>query len=631
ARCAGVRESVVVARQDASGNTALAAYFVAMAGSGADGETLRAELAAQLPDHMLPTAWVNLAALPLNTSGKVDRSQLPPVALAASASRSYEPPADDTEVALAAIWRALLALDQVGRNDHFFEVGGHSLLAVQLFSRVRRALGVQLRWTELFANPTLAQLAALVRGKEQDTLEAIAAATPDAARQLSFAEERLWFIDQLDGPSDRYHMPLVLAFQGQLDVPALEHGLRQLFARHDALRSCFVARDGVPVREQLAADAAPPLELLDLRGMAAPLREAERRRHIAACIAQPFRLDCGPLIRHQLLRLADDHHVLVMVQHHIVSDGRSQQLLLRELGRLYRAAAHGQATPPAPSGPTYADYAAWQRRSADSARLARQRTFWRQLLQGAPGVIDLPYDRPRAPVAALAADTVTMTLDAPLCAALAALGQRYGCTLFMTLLGAWGALLVRLSGQREVMVGVPVAGRTRMELEDIVGLFVNTLPLRIALPPESTVAHLLEAVRQQVLAAQDSQELPLEQIVELAAPPRSRAYTPLFQVMFNLETDHGDDGPLLEGLQCALLPASLGHAKTELSLGMAWRAGRIEASLSYATALLDRSSAQRWLGYLSAMLGAMANDADVPIEQISLLDEAERRRLLLEA
>ncbi|MCU6502664.1 condensation domain-containing protein, partial [Rugamonas sp. A1-17] len=253
-RCAGVRESVVVARQDASGNTALAAYFVAMAGSGANGETLRAELAAQLPDYMLPSAWVNLAALPLNTSGKVDRSQLPSVAPAAAARRSSEPLADDTEVALAAIWRALLALDQVGRNDHFFEVGGHSLLAVQLFSRVQRALGVQLRWTELFANPTLAQLAALVRARHGAVLGDAAPFGRIIAQQaagplpLSCAQQQLWLVETMEQSGHAYHVPLGFSLRGQLDAAALRLAMQRIVERHQMLRTTFRTGDELPVQ-----------------------------------------------------------------------------------------------------------------------------------------------------------------------------------------------------------------------------------------------------------------------------------------------------------------------------------------------------------------------------------------------
>ncbi|WP_246774145.1 non-ribosomal peptide synthetase [Bradyrhizobium diazoefficiens] len=632
-----VREAVVVAQQDGRGEPRLVGYVVAAAEHGADAEqadlaaTLRRHLSTRLPDYMVPSAVVRLATLPLTPNGKLDRSALPAPDDEAYARASYAAPQGEIETALARIWAELLGLERVGRHDHFFALGGHSLLAVQLLSRVSQALGLALPLTTLFAQPVLldlaASLVALLSGSDPHPLPAIVAVPRDAPLVLSSAQQRLWFLAQLDQSRTNYHMPLLLRLHGELDRSAWQRSLDRVLARHEGLRSIFVAPEGTPWVELVPAEAGLPLAQHDLQGRpdaAAALVELCQQE-----ARTPFDLARGPLIRGRLIRLSDQEHVVLLTQHHIVSDGWSLGVLLRELSQLYRAFVAGDDDPLPPLAIQYPDYAAWQRQWLSGERLQSQAQYWRTTLSGAPARLALPGDRPRPAQQSFAGARVAVEIDADLTQALKRLSRRHGTTLFMTVLAAWAAVLSRLSGQDDIVIGVPSANRGRREVEELIGFFVNTLALRLDLSGRPSVAELLERTRCVALGAQEHQDLPFEQVVEIVQPPRHLDHTPLFQVM--LAWQHEAVGSFeLPGLRVEAAGDGGDQVKFDLELSLHEQGEVIAGTLAYATALFDPATIERQRGYLLTLLRAMAADAGQAVGRIELLSSDERAYLLEE-
>ncbi|MER9096184.1 condensation domain-containing protein, partial [Mesorhizobium sp. M0700] len=526
-------------------------------------------------------------------------------------------------------WAELLGVERVGRHDNFFELGGHSLLAVQLLSRLSQVVGVELPLTRLFAKPVLADLAesiveVLSRFGSQE-LPGIAAASRDELLVLSFAQQRLWFLAQLDEGSTNYHIPLALRLRGVLDRVAWQRSLDRLFARHEALRSVFVASEGKPRVEVLPPDAGLPVLEHDLRDR----RDAEAAL-LDLCHEEartPFDLARGPLIRGRLIRMSDEQHVFLLTQHHIVSDGWSLGVLVRELSQLYRAFEAGQDDPLPPLAVQYPDYAAWQRRWLSGERLQKQAQYWRDTLSDAPARLALPTDRPRPAQQSYAGAAVPIVIDADLTRGLKRLSRQHGTTLFMTVLAAWAAVLSRLSGQDDLVIGVPSANRGRGEIEELIGFFVNTLALRLDLSGEPSVSELLERTRRTALAAQEHQDLPFEQVVEIVQPPRHLDHTPLFQVM--LAWQNNAVGSLdLPGLSVEAAGDGFDQVKFDLELSLGEHGEVIAGTFGYATALFDQATIERQRGYLLALLRAMAADAGQPVGRIELLSAAERTYLL---
>ncbi|QPB24417.1 amino acid adenylation domain-containing protein (plasmid) [Rhizobium sp. 007] len=633
-----VREAVVVARQDRAGDKHLVAYVVCGPEAGSDDEdgsglavALRAHLGGRLPDYMVPSAFVRLSALPLTANGKLDRKGLPAPADDAYARRSYEAPQGGIETALAEIWAELLGVERVGRHDHFFELGGHSLLAVQLLSRLSQAVGVELPLTRLFATPVLSDLAesiveVLSRAGPQE-LTAIVAVSRHEPLVLSFAQQRLWFLAQLDEGSTNYHIPLALRLRGRLDRTVWQRSLDRLFARHEALRSVFVAPQGKPRVEVLPPDAGLPVTVHDLHGL--PDADAVLSELCDEEMHSPFDLARGPLIRGRLIRLAEDEHVFLLTQHHIVSDGWSMGVLVRELSQLYRAFEAGEDDPLPPLAIQYPDYAAWQRQWLSGERLQSQAQYWRNALANAPARLALPTDRARPAQQSFAGASVPVVIDQDLTRGLKRLSRQHGTTLFMTVLAAWAAVLSRLSGQDDIVIGVPTANRGRREIEELIGFFVNTLALRVDLSGEPDVSQLLERTRRTALAAQEHQDLPFEQVVEIVKPPRHLDHTPLFQVM--LAWQNNTVGSFdLAGLSVEAAGEGLDQVKFDLELSLGEHGEEIAGTFGYATALFDQATIERQRGYLLALLRAMAADAGQPVGRIELLSSDERTYLLEE-
>ena len=621
----GVERVIVVAREDAPGDKRLVAYYIGVDAPAP--EALRVRAQASLPEYMVPSAYVRLDALPLTTNGKVDRKALPAPEGDAHATRAYEPPEGEIERGLATVWSALLGVERVGRNDHFFELGGHSLLATQLTSRVRAALGVELALTAVFARPVLKDLATAVDRQPRAVLATIPSISREGPVALSLAQQRLWILSRFEGASRAYHLCGGLRLRGDLDRGALQAALDRVVERHEALRTRFVLVDHEPMQVVDRA-ARLPLRERDLRSpdasaeaIAAKLDAGMREEWGAELV-----LDRGPLIRASLFRLAEDEYVLQLTMHHIVSDGWSIGLLLSELGALYGAFRRGEPDPLPTLGTQYADYAAWQRASLAGVALERQVAYWRTTLVGAPACLELPADRARPSELDYAGASIAVDLDAELTRAVKGLAHRHGVTPYMTLLAAWSAVLARLAGQDDIVVGTPVAGRSRLEVEPLIGFFVNTLAVRIRLDGEPSVGELLARTKAQLLDAQAHQDLPFDQVVEAVAPPRSLANAPIFQVSFGWQT--GGQGVLdLPGLQVAPVEIPASTAPFDLTLQLEDAAGAIRGTLTYATTLFDRSTVERYFDYFRRALRAMAEDDGQPVWTLPILGPVERSRL----
>ncbi|ARK95674.1 non-ribosomal peptide synthetase [Burkholderia pseudomallei] len=612
--------------------TAIEKRLVAYYTGDADVVALRAQAAQHLPSYMVPSAYVRLDAWPLTPNGKLDRRALPAPADDAYARAEYEAPRGAKEEALAEIWRELLHVERVSRHDNFFELGGHSLLAVQLVSRLRQALSVEVALGTVFDAPVLSALAERLEAENTAVLPPIPLAPRDGRIALSLAQQRLWFLTQLEGVSEAYHMSGAVRLDGPLNREVLQRALNRIVMRHEALRTCFAREEGEPI-QVIQPHADLTVSYHDLREAKSIRHEAENREQRAKDLSQahasaPFDLSRDLPVRVLLLQLADEAHVVQVVMHHIASDGWSVGVFLQELSALYGSFIAEQGDPLAPLPLQYADYAAWQRRWLASGQLEKQGAFWQTNLSGAPTLLELPTDRPRPPKQSHAGASVEVKLGAALSERVKRLSQRHGVTPYMTLLSSWAAVLSRLSGQEEVVIGSPVAGRNRTEVEALIGFFVNTLALRLDLSSEPTVGELLKRTKAQVLSAQAHQDLPFDQVVERVKPPRSTAHPPLFQVMFVWQNMPAGE-LTIPGLTIRAVETPLQTAQFELTLSLREAGDDIVGHLNYASALFDESTVRRYVTYWRRLLeGMTAGAADQTIVGLPLLDEAERKQVV---
>ncbi len=639
----GVRQAVVLAREDTAHDQRLVAYLVP--GEGHDVESLGAmemeqelgnALRRRLPDYMVPAAYVVLPELPLTTSGKVDRRALPRPP--ASRRGALEAPRTPDEQRLAAAFAEVLGIDmaEVGLHDGFFRLGGHSLLATQLLTRLRARFGLVLTLQELFEDPTVAglapRLAAAASGDEAGPLAArppIRAGEP-AVFPLSFAQERLWFLDVLDPGLLAYNEPSLTRIRGPLAERELARAFRAVIARHEALRTSFRRDDDRPVQVVAPPPADFALPRVDLRLLPLADRAAAARRAAVAVARRPFDLAAGPLLRAVLFRVADDEHLLLMVFHHIVADGWSYVLVLRELALAYSAFAAG-GQPALPELPVqYADFARWQRERLSGGALERPLAFWRERLAGAPEVLELPTDRPRPARSLRQGGQVPFHFPAELHDALARRADEQGVTPFVLLLAAYAALLRAHAGAEDLVIGMPVAGRSRPEIEPLVGFFVNTLALRAAVPGGLPLADLLARLRQTVFDALAHQELPFDRLVQELPGARDRSHPPVFQVMlaFQNELPGGVEVP---GLALRREGIAIGTSKFDLNANLYQLAGRLEGWLEYDAELFEAATAARLAGRFRTLLSAVASaDPGTRVADLPLLGTAERHQLVAE-
>jgi len=623
---AGYPQAAVIAREDTPGHKQLVAYLVTDA---VDAPALRKRLSAHLPEYMVPAAFVALPALPLTANGKLDRRALPapdftPVSLRA--------PRNERETLLANLFCEVLDLRQIGIDDNFFDLGGHSLLATRLVSRIRATLGVEVSIRAVFNAPTVAGLAEHLRGGEA-ARPVLAVLNRPAALPLSYAQNRLWFLYQLQGKNANYNIPMALRLRGKLDANALETALNDVVSRHESLRTLFVETDGVPTQLVLAPEAAPLVlirENVAVDQLPAVVNDlAGHRFDLAEDIA----------IRVSLLRSSDDDHSLVIVLHHIASDGWSLLPLWRDIECAYAARLRGFAPAWKPLPVQYADYTLWQRQwlgeeAVPGSVLARQLDYWRAQLADLPEVIALPIDRPRPAVASHRGGCVSFQVDEVLHARLRHLAAAHQATLFMVLQTSLAVLLHRLGAGDDVAVGSPIAGRTDHALSDLIGFFVNTLVLRTDLSGDPNFNTVLGRVRETALAAYANQDVPFERLVEVLNPARSQAHQPLFQVALVLQ-NNAEWSLSLPGVEAELRSTDLGHAKFDLTFGLHEQnvdgspAGLI-GEIEYASDLFDHATAVAMADRFVRVLEAFAADPLQSIARVDLLSAAERQNVLFD-
>ncbi|MGK8867911.1 pyoverdine non-ribosomal peptide synthetase PvdD [Pseudomonas aeruginosa] len=620
---AGVRDAVVLAH-DGVGGTQLVGYVVADSAEDAERlrESLRESLKRHLPDYMVPAHLMLLERMPLTVNGKLDRQALPQPDASLS-QQAYRAPGSELEQRIAAIWAEILGVERVGLDDNFFELGGHSLLATRVISRVRQEQQLDASLKALFERPVLE---AFAQGLERttDAVSTIPLADRQQPLALSFAQERQWFLWQLEPESAAYHIPSALRLRGRLDVDALQRSFDSLVARHETLRTRFRLEGGRSYQQvQPAVSVSIEREQFGEEGL------IER---IQAIVVQPFDLERGPLLRVNLLQLAEDDHVLVLVQHHIVSDGWSMQVMVEELVQLYAGYSQGLdvVLPALPI--QYADYALWQRSWMEAGEKERQLAYWTGLLGGEQPVLELPFDRPRPARQSHRGAQLGFELPRELVEAVRALAQREGASSFMLLLASFQALLYRYSGQADIRVGVPIANRNRVETERLIGFFVNTQVLKADLDGRMGFDELLAQARQRALEAQAHQDLPFEQLVEALQPERNASHNPLFQVLFNHQSEIRSVTPevQLEDLRLEGLAWDGQTAQFDLTLDIQEDENGIWASFDYATDLFDASTVERLAGHWRNLLRGIVANPRQRLGELPLLDAPERRQTLSE-
>ncbi|MCG8347097.1 MAG: amino acid adenylation domain-containing protein, partial [Chloroflexales bacterium] len=650
-----VRDAVALVREDHPGDKRLAAYLVIYDEScetnAADPDAdlgrrrvaliadLRVFLKGKLPDYMLPTNLVFLDALPQLPNGKIDRKALPAPDQAWSELReAYTAPRTPTEQILSAIWADVLQTAQVGLHDNFFELGGHSLMATQVIARVREAFQIELPLRRLFETPTVASLAEQIDLACRDTSARQAPPITPVAQPgdlpLSFAQQRLWFLNQLEPESPSYNIPNAVHLSGELHVDVLERCINEIVRRHAILRTVFRTVDGRAV-QVIAPEMQVALALVDLRQIPVEQREAEARRLADEEFRRPFDLAHGPLLRTTLLRLDDQDHIALFTMHHIISDGWSGGILVREVSILYAAFVQQQASSLPDLLLQYVDFAAWQRQWLQGADergqspLQQQLDYWKRQMGDDQPALQLPTDRPRPAIQTGNGAHMPFTITQHLTEGLYALSRSEGATLFMTLLTAFQVLLHRYSGQDDIRVGTPIANRTQTALEGLIGCFINTLVLRANVAPGQSFRQTLAQSRETALEAYANQDAPFEMVVEAVQPERDLSRTPLFQVMFILQNT---PAKVLElpGLQLAPFNFDLKVSPFDLTMILEETPAGLHGAIEYSTDLFDASTVTRFLEHFEMLLIGIVADPDRALAAIPLLSDAERRRIMVE-
>ncbi len=613
---------------------------------------IRTFLKERLPDYMIPAGFVITAELPRMPNGKIDRRMIArlPAPEGALVGAAYVAPRDATEEIIAGLWTEILAVTSPGINDNFFDLGGHSLKATQLLSRIRQTFQVDLPLRSLFEAPTIAGMATIVRaavsGQDlgQITIPSIkrdeSSGLPVEAPPLSFSQQRLWFLDQLEPGDLSSNIPAAVMITGKLDIIALEKSLNNLIQRHEALRTTFAAEAGRPVQviapelnlELAITEELPGLGVQQNELAAIAVEDSAAQviqKWVVSQVQVPFDLARGPLIRAALLKVNWNQSLLVVTIHHIVSDGWSMGILVKEIASLYDAYINNRAPSLLPLQLHYTDYAAWQREWLSGDELDRQLSYWTKQLTGLPPVLELPTDRPRPAIKSSRGALASFTLDDDLSDEIQSLARQEGVTVYMFMLAAFQTLLYRYTGQDDIAVGSAIANRTRSEIENLIGFFVNTLVLRTDLSGDPGFKELLQRVRDVAFGAYAHQDLPFEMLVEALQPQRNLSYTPLFQVGFDLQ-----EVPVkrleMPGLTISPLDAHAGSAAFDLLMSINQSPGKLSGSLEFNTDLFDEITIQRLLDHFKQLLKSITADLDLEISKLQILTERELRQLLVD-
>ena len=581
---------------------------------------------------MVPTALVLLEQLPLTPNGKVDRGALPEAEGAAlSGAGGYVTARTPVEEMLASIWATVLGAERVGVTENFFELGGHSLLATQVMSRIREVFKVELPLRSLFGAPTVSGLAAEIEAassRNENPPPKIVPVTRDQDLPLSFAQQRLWFLDQLEPNNAFYNVGSAVRMKGQLNIGALELTLTEIVRRHEALRTVFRIREDQPLQFIMPATEVK-LPITDLSVLPEEEREAEARRLASAEAQRPFDLAHGPLLRASLLKLSETEHVVLFNMHHIVSDGWSEGVLADEVATLYEAFNNDEPSPLSELPIQYADYAYWQRKWLQGDVLEEQLGYWRQQLEGSPELLELPTDRPRPPVQTFRGANYHFDFPVELAQGVKDLSRREGVTLFMTLVAAYQTLLSHYSGQPDIVVGVPIANRNRGETEKLIGFFANTLALRSKIESTMSFRTLLQQVREVTLAAYAHQDVPFDRLVEELQPERNLAHTPLFQVTFSL---NNAPARVFELPELSLSPVwnERGRAPFDLVMSMRDTEFGLLGTLGYSTDLFDASTVSHLVQLFRLLLERIVAAPEASLESLSAeLVAAEKEERIL--
>jgi amino acid adenylation domain-containing protein len=615
-----LRDAVAVVHGGGSEEKRIVAYVVpAEPGSAPGADELRGFLETRLPPYMLPALFVALAELPLNANGKLDRRALPdPDADQGGREEGHVAPRTPLEEAMAGIWEEV-GLPPAGIHDDFFELGGHSLLGTLVISRVIETFGVELPLQSLFANPTVASFTARVEAalaEEQATAPPIEPAPRDGHPPLSFAQQRLWFLEQVDPGTPVYLMPAAVRLSGPLDADALERAVDAVVRRHEVLRTTFAVVDDHPV-QVVAPELTVPMPRVDLSDLPPAEREEKLLGWATSEARQPFDLERGPLLRLHLLRTGEEEHLLLLTLHHIVADGWSLGVLLREVAALYPALARGESPSLPPLAVQYADFAVWQRQWLRGEELERQLAYWRRQLDGGLPALELPFARPRPEGPSHRGTFRKFEIDSHLAGELRELSQREGVTLFMTLMATFQTLLYRLSGQEEFTVGTGIANRNHPRTEDLIGFFVNTLVMRADLSGNPSFRDLAERVRTAALGAYAHQDLPFERLVEELRPGRELARSPLFQVMF-LFQNTPMPSMRVGNLELTPVRLDLGTSHFDLTLELQEDGEGMSGAVEYSTERFDAASIEAFIGRFVALLREVAIAPDLPVLDLPL-------------
>ena len=599
-------------------------------------DELRRHLREQLPEYMMPSAVMLLDELPLTRHGKVDRNALPaPESVAGKSSeQSAEAlPRTPHEELVASVWESVLNVGAVGRDDNFFELGGHSLLATQIMSRMREVFQTDIPLRTLFEQPTVSAFAASV-GQALELKSHLAPTPPLKAYPrgeelpLSFAQQRLWFLHQWEPSSPFYNSPSVVRLSGHLQLSVLRRTLLEVVRRHEVLRTTFPTQGGRP-RQRITATLLPELPLVDLSTLDPEVAESAATQLARDEAQRPFDLSAGPLLRVTLLRLSEEEHVLLFTLHHIVSDGWSMGLLVREVAALYRAYQAGEDSPLEELPVQYADYAQWQRGWLQGEVLERQLAYWRQQLAGAPPVLELPTDRARPVVQSYRGAAWEFRLGEELTGGLKELSRRSGVTLFMTLLAGFEVLLWRLSGQADIVVGTAIANRTRRETEALIGFFVNTLVLRVEVRGEESFEELVGRVREVCLGAYGHQEVPFERLVEELRPERSLSHSPLFQVAFGVDNSPRE-ALELPGLKLSGMEQEDEAVRFDLTLWVVEEGGELSGRWTYRSELFEAARVEQMSGHWERLLESIVARPAGRVETLEMFTEAELAQKVIE-